>query len=179
MIRSFQQLTAQERPLAGGKGATLARLYQAGYPVPDGFIIFSQAFSDDELLKDNWDRAREMLDHLRQSHAGVIFAVRSSALSEDSHRSSFAGEFDTILDLYSNDEVRKAIHAVRRSRKGQRAQVYSDASGLDSSHDMAVVVQRMVPADLSGLLFSADPVTGSRAVMAGNYVEGVGDRLLE
>jgi len=39
MIQSFNKLTAEQQSLGGGKGGTLARLYQAGYPVPDGFVI--------------------------------------------------------------------------------------------------------------------------------------------
>lgn len=48
-VRSFKVLTAEQHSLAGGKGGTLARLYQAGYPVPDGFVILPMAFEGDQL----------------------------------------------------------------------------------------------------------------------------------
>ncbi len=54
MIRSFKDLATSEDPLAGGKGATLARLYRAGYPVPDGFIILPAAFAGDDLTAGAW-----------------------------------------------------------------------------------------------------------------------------
>ena len=49
MISSFKELTGEQAPFAGGKGATLARLYRAGYPVPDGFIVLPAAFAGDDL----------------------------------------------------------------------------------------------------------------------------------
>jgi phosphoenolpyruvate synthase/pyruvate phosphate dikinase len=65
-------------------------------------------------------------------------AVRSSALSEDSDTaSSFAGGFESVLNVKTDDEVREALQ-------------------------MAVVVQLMVPSELSGVLFTANPITGSR-----------------
>jgi len=54
MIRSFKELTAERWTFAGGKGGTLARLYQAGYAVPDGFIILPAAFTGDELAPEAW-----------------------------------------------------------------------------------------------------------------------------
>jgi len=48
MIASFRNLTREQEPFAGGKGKTLARLYQAGYRVPDGFIILPAAFAGDD-----------------------------------------------------------------------------------------------------------------------------------
>ena len=59
MIRSFQELTTEEQPLAGGKGSTLARLYQWGFPVPDGFIILPEAFESDLLRPEAWAQALE------------------------------------------------------------------------------------------------------------------------
>ena len=91
VVRTFSELTAEERSLAGGKGSTLARLAQAGYPVPDGLIILPAAFAGDEMAAEVW---AQVLTHLRRLCRGTpnpAFAVRSSALSEDSARASFAG----------------------------------------------------------------------------------------
>jgi len=52
LLRPFDQLTEAEQPAAGGKGGTLARLAQAGYPVPEGFVVLPSAFSGDELTFD-------------------------------------------------------------------------------------------------------------------------------
>lgn len=177
-VRSFHELTPEQRSAAGGKGGTLAWLTQAGYPVPDGFVILPTAFADDRLVPGAWACVQRHLAGLRAGEGNAAFAVRSSALSEDSTRASFAGEFETVLDVHTDDQVRSAIQAVRRSRHSARVQAYSRARGVESIHEMAVVVQRLVPADHSGVLFTADPLTGSRASMQGNYVRGAGDELV-
>ncbi|MDH4045747.1 MAG: pyruvate, phosphate dikinase, partial [Gemmatimonadota bacterium] len=178
MIRAFRDLTKGEQLLAGGKGGTLAQLYQAGYPVPDGLVVLSAAFAGDELTPEAWAQVRTHVARLRSGGESIAFAVRSSALGEDSVQASFAGQFETVLDVRSDEEIRDATRTVRRSRSGERVQKYSRATGIDVPRDVAVVVQRMVPAELSGVLFTADPVSGSRMRMVGSYVRGLGDRLV-
>ncbi len=188
MTIAFEKLRPEQQPAAGGKGGTLARLYQAGYPVPEGFVILPGGFeagvpSGDELPGDRlraeaWAEVQAHLVRLRGDDPQAAFAVRSSALAEDSARASFAGEFETILDVRTDAAVRSAIHTVRQSRHSERVQAYCQARGLDPDQEMAVVVQRLVPADVSGVLFTADPVSGSRVQMVGNYVHGLGDRLV-
>jgi phosphohistidine swiveling domain-containing protein len=182
LVRSFEELGAGPSS-AGGKGATLARLHQAGYPVPDGFVIPPGAFDGDTLTPQAWIEVQGHLARLRVADDGVAFAVRSSALSEDSAQASFAGEFETVLDVRTDEEVRAAINTVRASRASDRVRAYSQAMtlaahGLDAGHDMAVVVQRLVRAVISGVLFTADPVTGSYQHMVGNYVHGLGEGLV-
>ncbi|MDH5453922.1 MAG: hypothetical protein OEX14_11270, partial [Paracoccaceae bacterium] len=178
MIRKFDELTAEQLSLAGGKGRTLAQLYRAGYPVPDGFIILPTAFAGDRLTPEAWAQVQAYLDRMRKAERGIAFAVRSSALSEDSAQASFAGEFETVLDVHSDEMIQAAIQAVRLSRRSERVRAYSQAKGIDTAHDMAVVVQRLVRADVSGVLFTADPVTGSHAEMMGNFVYGFGEELV-
>ena len=183
-VRAFDEMTVQEQALVGGKGGTLARLYQAGYPVPEGFVILPAAFQDDRLTPEAWPQVQAHLDHMRQKRNGMAaFAVRSSALSEDSAQASFAGEFETVLDVHTDEMIRAAIQAVRQSRWSERVQVYSEAKGIqaehpDEGHDLAVVVQRLVRADISGVLFTADPVSGSHTHMIGNFVFGFGEELV-
>ncbi len=178
MVRSFRELTAEQKVSAGGKGGTLAQLYQAGYPVPDGFVILPAAFVGDELKPEAWAQVQQRLARTRQADKESTFAVRSSALSEDSALASFAGEFETVLDVRSDEEIWDAIHRVRRSRLSERVQAYSKAKGIDSAHELAVVIQQLVQPEHSGVLFTADPVTGSRERMMGNYIRGLGDRLV-
>jgi phosphohistidine swiveling domain-containing protein len=178
-VQSFNELVPERMAAAGGKGGTLARLYQAGYPVPDGFVVLPEAFAGDTLTVDGWAQVQTHLARMRQAENGLAaFAVRSSALSEDSAFASFAGEFETVLDVHSDPMIREAIHTVRRSRHSERVRAYSEAKGIDPLHDMAVVVQRLVRAEISGVLFTADPVTGSLNEMAGNFVYGFGEELV-
>ena len=177
-VKSFQALSAADRAYAGGKGGTLAQLYQAGYPVPDGFVILPSAFSGDELTSDGWVQVQNELARASNGAQAPSFAVRSSALSEDSAQASFAGEFETVLDVHSEEMIHEAIRTVRRSRLSGRVRAYSQAKGMELNHEIAVVVQRLVRADISGILFTADPVTGSRVHMTGNYIYGLGDDLV-
>lgn len=178
MILSFSQLAVEKQSLAGGKGSTLAQLYQAGYPVPDGFVILPTAFAGDELMPKARAQIQKHLARLRIAEKSTTFAVRSSALSEDSVQASFAGEFETILDVRTDEEIHEAIRTVRQSRLGERVQIYSQAKGIEVSHEIAVVVQRMVPAEMSGVLFTADPISGSWVQMTVNFVHGQGGRLV-
>ncbi|SPF46525.1 PEP-utilizing enzyme, mobile domain protein [Candidatus Desulfosporosinus infrequens] len=178
LVCLFKELRLEQTHLAGGKAGTLAHLFQKGYPVPDGFIIMPMAFDKDELIPEVWAPVQAYLRKIRQGGGESSFAVRSSALSEDSVMASFAGQFDTVLNVSTDDEVRKAIRSVRKSRHSNEVQVYSEAKGINESHDMAVVIQKMVKADISGVLFTVDPVTGNRDEMAGNFIFGLGEKLV-
>jgi len=180
-IYPFDKLGEAGWPLAGGKGGTLSQLYQSGYPVPEGFVILPDAFDADVLTDEAWEQVKSHLDQLRRT--GGVFAVRSSALSEDSLQASFAGEFETVLDVHSDGEVRAAIKTVRLSRHSERVAAYSQARGVetggaDEAPEMAIVVQRLIRADISGVLFTADPVSGSHNRMMCNYLYGFGERLV-
>jgi pyruvate,water dikinase len=65
MVQSFKELTGDERSRAGGKCATLARLYQTGCPVPDGFVILPPAFAGDEPKVEAWAAGQAQLARLR------------------------------------------------------------------------------------------------------------------
>ncbi|MHB8076340.1 PEP/pyruvate-binding domain-containing protein [Desulfosporosinus fructosivorans] len=178
LVYLFKELRTEHNHLAGGKGGALAHLYQKGYPVPNGLIIIPTAFKNDELIPEAWGQVQAYLKQIYQEGGESSCAVRSSALSEDSSMASFAGQFDTVLDVSTDDEVRKAIRTVRKSRGSKEVRIYSEAKGINESHDMAVVIQQMVKADISGVLFTADPVTGNRNEMAGNFIFGLGEKLM-
>ncbi|MBU0494356.1 MAG: phosphoenolpyruvate synthase [Chloroflexi bacterium] len=198
LVLSFSELTP-EQPLAGGKGGSLARLYQAGYPVPDGFVILPAAFVNDELQSEAWTQVQAHLARLREVRPDAAFAVRSSALSEDSAQASFAGEFETVLNVRADEDVRQAIHTVRRSRHGERVRAYgrfmlrtkrlgssfgtADLETQDPPNfEMAVVVQRLVKADApegaAGVLFTAHPVTGRRDQALLTATWGLGEAIV-
>ena len=178
LVRSFDALTAEQQSFAGGKGGALARLYQAGYPVPDGFVILPTAFEDDELTSGAWTQVQAHLHRLRGTDAETTFAVRSSAMSEDSAQASFAGEFETVLNVHTDEEIRKAIHTVYHSRQSERVRAYSQAKGLSAAHEVAVVVQRLVRAESAGVLFTANPVTGQRDQAVISAAWGMGEAIV-
>lgn len=175
-VQAFSEINMETAPLAGGKGGTLAQLYQKGYPVPDGFVLLTSAFNDEGLLPEAWEQAKQNINTLKAGNAKA-FAVRSSALSEDSSETSFAGEFETVLGVKSEEEVKSAINTVWSSRQSERVQSYSEVHGLDTEHEIAVIVQSLVDSQLSGVLFTVEPVSGKHT-MLGNYVYGLGDKLV-
>ena len=76
----------------------LARLFQAGYRVPDGFIILHAAFVGDQVCGQAWPHVQAQLARLRRAARQISFVMRSSALNEDSAQASFAGEIETVLE---------------------------------------------------------------------------------
>jgi len=178
MVVPLRELTQEQEIASGGKAGALARLLRGGYPVPKGFVILPDAFSGDEIKPEAWEKTRELLMRLRRGGKDSAFAIRSSCGGEDSADASYAGEFETVLDVRTDEEIRAAIGSVRRSRNAARAEAYREARGLAPAQEMAVVVQRLVRAEYSGVLFTADPVDGNLMRMTGNGVRGLGDRLV-
>ncbi|WP_434740503.1 rifamycin-inactivating phosphotransferase [Micromonospora sp. SH-82] len=107
------------------------------------------------------------------------YAVRSSATAEDSPTASFAGQHDTHLDVVGPEAILGDVRRCWASLFTDRAVAYRRRNGIDHrSVQMAVVVQRMVPAEASGVLFTADPVTGDRRVATVEAVFGLGEALV-
>ncbi len=178
LVKPLGDLNTFEMDRAGGKGSALARMYQAGFPVPDGFIIFPEAFEGDRLSPNAQAIVYMNLAQLRNRSICTTFAVRSSALCEDSEQASFAGEFETVLNLNSDEAVLSGIIEVRGSLYADRVFAYSKAKDMKFDYEIAVIVQCMVPSDIAGVLFTADPVKGSRLKMVGNFVYGLGESLV-
>lgn len=177
-VKKFSELTKDDMAYAGGKGSNLARLYQSGYPVPEGFVIMPGAFLEDKLAEEAWLRVKENLDDIRARDKDAAFAVRSSALSEDSAGASFAGEFETVLNISDDSGILDAIYKVHYSKSSERVKAYSKVQGMDIEHEIAIVVQKMVRPEIAGVIFTADPISGSLTVMSGNYVQGFGEQLV-
>ncbi|MFX0092487.1 MAG: PEP/pyruvate-binding domain-containing protein [Candidatus Hodarchaeota archaeon] len=177
LVISFQDMKDEEFANAGGKGGNLALLYQSKFPVPEGFIILPHAFDGDKIHPEAWIEIQENIKRITRTNKKIAFAVRSSALAEDSVHASFGGQFETVLGVKKEEELLQAIYTVRQSRLSERVQVYSKAKGMDFSHEIAVVVQEMVPSTLSGVVFTRDPITGANQIV-GNYIHGLGEKLV-
>lgn len=107
------------------------------------------------------------------------WAVRSSIADEDGHCHSFAGMHDTFLDVRGSDAVIAAIRKVWISAWGDRAVLYRRQKNLSLAKiDPAVVVQRLVAATCSGVIFTCDPATGSTDRIVISAVAGRGESLV-
>ncbi|MFI6243043.1 rifamycin-inactivating phosphotransferase [Micromonospora sp. NPDC050795] len=109
----------------------------------------------------------------------AAYAVRSSATAEDTPTASFAGQQDTYLNVVGPEAVRRHVSRCWASLFTERAVIYRLRNGIDHrTAQMAVVVQRMVLPDASGILFTADPVTGNRKVATVDASFGLGEALV-
>jgi rifampicin phosphotransferase len=153
----------------GGKAAGLARLVRLGLRVPPAFVIVGATPGN---------LPADLADHYAQLGAAAV-AVRSSALGEDSADASFAGQYETILDVTGLDALRTAIDTCLASLHNNRAAAYRRQTGPGAAGPaMSVVVQAMVPASSAGVLFTADPVTGRRDRVVVDAVRGLGEALV-
>jgi rifampicin phosphotransferase len=109
----------------------------------------------------------------------AAYAVRSSATAEDLPTASFAGQQDTYLNVVGLAAILQHISRCWASLFTERAVIYRLRNGLDQrTVYMAVVVQRMVFPRASGILFTADPVTGNRRVASIEATLGLGEALV-
>ncbi|MGC4838469.1 rifamycin-inactivating phosphotransferase [Micromonospora vinacea] len=109
----------------------------------------------------------------------AAYAVRSSATAEDTPTASFAGQQDTYLNVVGPEAILRHISRCWASLFTERAVSYRLRNGIDHrTVQMAVVVQQMVFPDASGILFTADPVTGNRTVATVDASFGLGEALV-
>ncbi|MEV6781755.1 PEP/pyruvate-binding domain-containing protein, partial [Streptomyces sp. NPDC051098] len=110
---------------------------------------------------------------------GAAYAVRSSATAEDLPTASFAGQQDTYLNVVGPQAILQHISRCWASLFTERAVTYRRRHGIDHrTVHMAVVVQRMAFPQASGILFTADPVTGNRKVATVDAGFGLGEALV-
>jgi phosphohistidine swiveling domain-containing protein len=170
----------QARALLGTKAASLARLTGAGFPVPPGVVVTAAAAA-------NWDQALARLHAVAAELGGgrgQRFAVRSSATAEDLADASYAGQYETVLNVGLDelpDAVRRVVDSAATARVAAYRQAHPQPAPADPSGaggGMAVLVQVMVPADAAGVAFTANPLTGDRDEVVISAVRGLGERLV-
>jgi pyruvate,water dikinase len=109
---------------------------------------------------------------------GVHAAVRSSAISEDGAESSFAGLYESYLNMVGEHEVLDAVHRCYVSLWAERAVSYRAGRADAADEAMAVVVMGLVPSETSGIAFTAHPVTGSLDQVIINASFGLGEAIV-
>lgn len=192
--------------LLGGKGANLVRLRDAGFDVPtfvvlgtDEYRAFIAAHGLDAVIAAALTRpAAEASDEIRAAFRRPLpaaqrarltdavaplldspVAVRSSATAEDLPEASFAGQQDTFLDVRGLGAVLDAVVECWSSLWTERAIAYRTRNAVDhTAVALAVVVQEMVAAEASGVMFTADPLTGHRGRTVVDAVFGLGEQLV-
>ncbi|MEN9810879.1 MAG: hypothetical protein RLZZ488_2446 [Pseudomonadota bacterium] len=169
MFIPFERVSAHDGRL-GGKGAVLGLLASQGFPVPAGGILTS--FPADES---EWGTV------LRWWHerGRPVVAVRSSALGEDSHELSYAGQNQSFLNIKDENALRESVRRCFESIHGESSQTYRHFFAQQRARDgeMNVVIQTMVNPRFSGVYFSKDP-RGKVASWIIELIEGLGEDLV-
>ncbi len=212
-IKGFKELNRRNTDIAGGKGASLGEMTNAGIPVPPGFVVLSDAFEyfiretdliqevDAELKKVNHkemesverasevireliekakipkDLEKEILESYKKLDAEFV-AVRSSATAEDGAEHAWAGQLDSFLNTKKKDLIKNVLRCFA-SLFTPRAIFYRFEKGLNNAHiSVAVVIQKMVQSEKSGIAFSVHPVTEDRNQMIIEGSWGLGEAIV-
>jgi phosphohistidine swiveling domain-containing protein len=199
LVLRFDEVREADARLVGSKGLRLAQMAQAGLPVPAGFCITTAAYrlflshNGLEAAIRTGDRAAvrthmvtadlpagvgtAILEAYAQLDCPV--AVRSSATAEDSQDASFAGQYDTFLNVNGAAEVLARVRDCWAGLWSERASVYMREQGIDSVQaDMGVVVQRQGQVQAAGVLFTLNPLTGREEEMVVEAAWGLGEAVV-
>lgn len=210
----FAEVSKEDIPLVGGKGANLGEMSRAGLPVPPGFIITSAAYFnfvkakgiDDYIRK--WtkdldpedsktlnkialelqkamkefalpdDLITEIETAYDEMHGGPV-AVRSSATAEDLPGNSFAGQQATFLNVEGKTQLIKAVRECWASLFEARAIYYRTVNKFDHlAVGIAVPVQKMIQSEVSGIMFTVDPVDSDLTKIVIDAGLGLGEAIV-
>lgn len=216
----FSEVDKEDIAVVGGKGANLGEMTKAGFPVPGGFIVTSQAYfyflektgiikSITEILEsvdvnnsDSLEGASKKIKQIIKNekipdeiaddicHAyfkmdtGVMthatVAVRSSATAEDLPDASFAGQQETFLNVHGEANLLENIRACWASLFTPRAIFYRVTNKFDHMKvGIAVPVQKMIQSDVSGIMFTLDPVTNDKTKVVIEAIYGLGEFIVQ
>lgn len=213
LIRKFEAINKNDAGIAGGKGASLGEMTQAGIPVPPGFVVLSDTFDRfieetdlnveiDSILHSVDTEAMHTVEEASEKIQQLILtaqmpediateikkyfdelgakyvAVRSSATAEDSASAAWAGQLDSFLNTTENTLLLN-VQKCWASLFTPRAIFYRFEKELHKTKiSVAVVVQKMVNSDSSGIAFSVHPVTEDRNQLIIEAGFGLGEAIV-
>lgn len=178
--------------LVGSKVANLVHMLEAGFKVPEGFVLTTAAF--ELFLAANNLSATSSLEMVKKAamppqvnlvlqqalasfEKATPLAVRSSAVAEDLAEASYAGQYATVLNVHGFEKLVEAIKTCWASAFSLHLKLYQKKYGHEFS-PVAVLVQRFVMASAAGVAFTVNPDTGNRNETIINAVQGSGEQLL-
>ncbi len=185
----LDQAECQDVSSVGGKVANLSRL-AAEHRVPPGFCLTTAAFRQWAQCEegDSGEIPPELLRQLDELYAEMALrcdadqpsvAVRSSAIDEDGRFASFAGQYETYLNLEGTQAIADAVVRCWQSTRSDQVMDYRERYGLLSEDiEMAVLVQQLVPADSAAVIFSANPVSHNQEEVVINSSWGLGESIV-
>ncbi len=176
-ILFLDEITDAAATLVGGKGLSLGKTARAGLPVPNGFVVTTQAYRRlaNRGIRSDAGFVRAIAGAYETLGGGLV-AVRSSATAEDAADTSFAGQQETILGVQGDELLLDAIERCWRSLFTDRAVAYRARQKIEADAvAMAVVVQKLVPAEAAGVLFTRDPLDANGTRMFAEASWGLGE----
>ncbi len=191
LVVPLDEVGSADASRVGRKAATLGALKRAGFPVPEGVVVTTEALVR-TLAAAGLDagagpaqvEAVPLPGEVAAAVAAVAgrlgggpLAVRSSGVDEDLPGASYAGQYESVLGVPAGD-LAAAVRRCWASAFTRQVAVYRRSRGVGRGVGMAVLVQPMVAAEAAGVAFSADPVTGDRDTAVVSAVRGLGDRLV-
>jgi len=208
-IIKLSEVRSEDHDIAGGKGANLGELIHQGFPVPPGFVVPTDIYAEfignfdppGETNPENAISLCEVIRHkivstalpaeleaqIRHHHElvqqkyqnEIVYAVRSSATAEDLGDASFAGQHDTYY--YVNiTNLPMMVRKCWASLWSDAAFSYRQSHGIEHSEvKMAVIIQVMILSDVSGVTFTADPVSGAENVIITEASFGMGAAIVD
>lgn len=219
LVVPFSKIRKTDIPLVGGKGANLGEMISAGFPVPNGFCVTSEAYryvveyndlapkikklldglkvSDTEKLQEVSGKIKKIIEHadipgdlvseiyehytaMKSGFRLPLVAVRSSATAEDLPEASFAGQQATFLNVYGEANVLHYVRKAWASLFEPRAIFYRATQGFDHFKvALAVPVQKMVQSDVSGIMFTMNPVTNNKNHVVIEAIWGLGEKIVQ
>ena len=179
-IKKLFDIKNEETNYFGDKAVNISILFNKGFLMPEGYAISYKAFDDflyfngisisaeniSELIKvgafPNAINKSIMYiwDNILTNCGKESIIVRSSAIGEDSLEHSFAGVYESILNIRSFDDMKTAVKKCWASYYSAQADKYRSHNGTEPK-GMGVIVQKMVAGDKSGVIFTANPITGN------------------
>lgn len=202
-VQKLENLESASVERVGGKAANLAKIMAQDFPVPPGFVINTSAYADHldglfssitpketKLIREaivastlSSDLENEILEGHRslqaKGKAPLVYVVRSSATAEDLASASFAGQHESYYYVRA-DNLIPMVKACWASLWSDSACSYRNSQGMEHlSVKMAVIVQEMVPSDISGITFTEDPVTGDKSLVVIESSWGMGAAIVD
>lgn len=173
-IKNLKEISMDMRPLVGGKAIHLAELSRNGLPVPAAYVVTAEAYRQYDETGSLPQDLLQYVENLRRELGGKV-AVRSSATCEDGTNLSMAGVFETYY-LTNGETVESAIEKIYHQASSSAVAEYLELHGLDSEDvEMAVILQRLVEPDISGVMYTG--LANNQALI--EYAEGFGASLVD